>query len=324
MKPSILSNEKVLKYIVEMLRSSSFDDAVGQVEGWPVFAKLMGSLMEDELLKQKIEGDESEITKVLEEKLRSGKPKDIRTSLVSLKILRSLGEHPPKEDFWTKALVAQGLVHLKSEEWKTQKAGITILSALAQTKHGVDAIMPHIEHMVNMLLPGSLRPQRSTPVGSHLKPSCMLGPACALRVLSEDETLRKITNEMAQLERLKDLWLDGNLIEDDTPHWRVKTPTKDDVLEMIDKMIKSVSGDFSEDLSITSVGRSALPEIRHWARLAVLVRESVGKAIAPPVKVTTNAFRYATQRLSARQMTYLLDRLQHVRSQRTGQRQPVS
>jgi hypothetical protein len=45
-------------------------------------------------LKRKIEGEDSEITKVLEEKLRRGKPKDIRTSLVSLEILRSLGEHP--------------------------------------------------------------------------------------------------------------------------------------------------------------------------------------------------------------------------------------
>jgi hypothetical protein len=47
MKQSILSNDKVLKYIVEMLRLDSFDDAVGQVEGWRVFAKLMGRLMQD-------------------------------------------------------------------------------------------------------------------------------------------------------------------------------------------------------------------------------------------------------------------------------------
>ncbi|KAF8833622.1 hypothetical protein BDN67DRAFT_702352 [Paxillus ammoniavirescens] len=85
--------------------------------------------------------------------------------------------------------------------------------------------MPHIEHMVNMLLPSSLQPE-TTSAGPQRKPSFMLGPACALRVLSEDETLRKLTNEMAQLENLKDLWLDGNLIEDDTPHWRVKTPTR--------------------------------------------------------------------------------------------------
>jgi hypothetical protein len=65
----------------------------------------------------------------------------------------------------------------------------------------------------------------------------------------------------------------------------------DDVLEMIDKMIKSVSGDFSEDLSVTSVGRLALPEIQHWARLAVLVRDSVVKVVAPPAKVTAKAVR---------------------------------
>jgi hypothetical protein len=40
------------------------------------------------------------------------------------------------------------------------------------------------------------------------------------------EKLRKTTNEIAQLESLKDLWLDGNLIEDETPPWRIKTPTR--------------------------------------------------------------------------------------------------
>ncbi|KIJ09524.1 hypothetical protein PAXINDRAFT_172462 [Paxillus involutus ATCC 200175] len=90
-------------------------------------------------------------------------------------------------------------------------------------------------------------------------------------------------------------------------------------------MIKSVSGDFSEDLSITSVGRLALPDIQHWARLAVLVGDSVVKVVAPPAKVTAKAVRYTAQRLSPRQMAYLLDRLlQHMRSQPTGQRQPGS
>ncbi|KIJ07988.1 hypothetical protein PAXINDRAFT_18845 [Paxillus involutus ATCC 200175] len=89
-------------------------------------------------------------------------------------------------------------------------------------------------------------------------------------------------------------------------------------------MIKSVSGDFSEDLSVTSVGRLALPEIQHWERLAVLIRESVVKAVAPSAKFTAKAVRYTAQRLSARQMTYLLDRLQQRRSQPFAQRLPVS
>jgi hypothetical protein len=87
-------------------------------------------------LKDQIEGDESEITKVLEEKLGRGMPKDIRTSLISLEILRSLGELANglgKGDVWTKGLVEKGLAYLRSEEWKTQKAGVAILSALAQT-----------------------------------------------------------------------------------------------------------------------------------------------------------------------------------------------
>jgi hypothetical protein len=47
MRNLILSNPKIPKYIVGMLRSDSFDDAVGQVEGWQVFADLMKTLMED-------------------------------------------------------------------------------------------------------------------------------------------------------------------------------------------------------------------------------------------------------------------------------------
>ncbi|KIJ09533.1 hypothetical protein PAXINDRAFT_172470 [Paxillus involutus ATCC 200175] len=319
MEESILSKPKLLYYIVEMLRSDSFDDAVGQVEGWRVFADLMKTLMEDDNLKAQIEGRGSEITKVLEEKLKRGKSKGIRTSLVSLEILRSLGEQTndsDQVDVWTHGLVDKGVAYLQSEKWKTQKAGIAILSALAQTQHGVDAIKPHIKDMVNRLLPNSRRlDSNSTDTGgSPLKPSCMLGPACALRVLSEDATLRKATNA-AQLEALQDLWLDGKLIVEDTPSWRVGTPARDDVLEMIDKMIKSVSGDFSEDLGVTSVGRSALPEIHHWGRLAALVRKSVGKVVAPPVNAAVRAVRYTSQRLSHRQITYLLDCLEQVRWQ---------
>ncbi|KIJ06881.1 hypothetical protein PAXINDRAFT_19916 [Paxillus involutus ATCC 200175] len=47
MKQPILSNDEVLKYIVEMLRLDSFDDAIGQIEGWRVFADLMEMLMKE-------------------------------------------------------------------------------------------------------------------------------------------------------------------------------------------------------------------------------------------------------------------------------------
>ncbi|KAF8833616.1 hypothetical protein BDN67DRAFT_985910, partial [Paxillus ammoniavirescens] len=122
MKQPILSNDNVLKHIVKMLRLDSFDDAVGQIEGWRIFANLMRELIRDgnaypkpnfyphvhvnetDDLKRKMEGEDSEITKVLEEKLIRGKPKDIRTSLLSLEILRSLGEHPHEGDFWTEGL----------------------------------------------------------------------------------------------------------------------------------------------------------------------------------------------------------------------------
>ncbi|KAF8832955.1 hypothetical protein BDN67DRAFT_986347, partial [Paxillus ammoniavirescens] len=214
---------------------------------------------------------------------------------------------PPRGGLLVEVVGRKKLAHLESGKWKIQKAGITILSTLAQTKYGVDAIVPHIESIINMLLPDSLEPQEKTAGGSPLKPSRMLGPACALRVLSEDETLRKTTHETAQLESLKDLWLDGNLIKDDTPHWRVKTPTRDDVLKMIDKMIKSVSGDFSEDLGTTSAGRSTLPEIHHWARLAVLVRDSVVKVVAPPAKVTAKVVRSPSTKAIATRRLMLAD-----------------
>ncbi|KAF9227033.1 hypothetical protein BS17DRAFT_442812 [Gyrodon lividus] len=171
---------------------------------------------------------------------------------------------------------------------------------------------------------------------SQLKPSHMLGPACALRVLSDDETIRKATNSMEQFESLKDLWLDGNLVEKETAPWRVKTPTRDDVLEMIDKIIKSVNGDFSTDLGVTSNGHLALPDIQHWDRLAVLVKDSVAKVIVPAVVDSAMAgrcvgyfipscpcahsggARYVIGLLSHRQMAYLLARLQRALSPHAG------
>ena len=87
-------------------------------------------------------------------KLGWGKPKEIRTSLICLDIFRSFGRLYNGEGYlcilaevsldqdgqWTRELVAKSLDHLQNPEWKIQKAGVTILSALAQT--GTDAVPP--------------------------------------------------------------------------------------------------------------------------------------------------------------------------------------
>ncbi|KAF9227009.1 hypothetical protein BS17DRAFT_441300 [Gyrodon lividus] len=330
MKHYINHNQLVPKYIVNMLRLDYFDDAVGQVEGFQIF----GDFMKQDHLRGEIR--KYDITTVLERKLGNGQPKEIRTSLICLDIFRSFDEHGP----WIGDLVQQSLEHLKKEEWRTQKAGVTILSALAQTEYGVKAIEPHIQEIVEMLLPrnylpipetstnaasesvtqpGEMSPTDATssatqpgetqptgaasesathpgatppaaqPPSHHSRsvddtpsvdlrpkpPSWMLGPACALRVLSEDETLRKVTRKTMQYESLKHLYLSGYLVDDVDPSaWRVKTPTKDDVLDMLDKMIKAVDEEFSED-GLTSVGDTVLPHIQHWDRLAALIRDSV-------------------------------------------------
>ena len=72
---------------------------------------------------------------------------------------------------WTRELVDEGLKHLRNPAWKIQKAGVTILSALAQTgmdqppsrnssltfsvtpEHGVAAIGPQLYGIIEMLLP---------------------------------------------------------------------------------------------------------------------------------------------------------------------------
>lgn len=77
---------------------------------------------------------------------------------------------------WTRELVAKSLERLRDPIWKVQKAGVAILSALAQTgthkngspksfisrfaalAHGVATIDPHIPEIVGMLLPESYRP----------------------------------------------------------------------------------------------------------------------------------------------------------------------
>ncbi|KAF9227006.1 hypothetical protein BS17DRAFT_440162 [Gyrodon lividus] len=80
------------KYIVNMLRLDYFDDAVGQVEGFQVFGDLM---KHDDLRKKITECNIAEysITEVLKQKLRTGQPNEIRTSLICLDIFRSFGTY---------------------------------------------------------------------------------------------------------------------------------------------------------------------------------------------------------------------------------------
>ncbi|KAG9309255.1 hypothetical protein JVU11DRAFT_10738 [Chiua virens] len=291
----IKENENLPKNIVGMLRLDYFDDAVGPVEGFQIF----GDFMQHAGLRKMIK--DYNITEVLNMKLGKGKPKEIRTSLICLDIFRSFDEDGP----WTRELVEKSLEHLRKPVWKAQKAGVTILSALVQTNHGVAAIRPRIIDIVEMLLPEGYLPiqlassiasptnptspseAQSQPVatmtGSHASPtppdapvrppSWMLGPACALRILVQNPELRHITRETIQYGSLKHLYLSGTLLDEtDTSAWHIKTPNRGDVVDMLDKMIKAVDEELSEE-GLMPVGDAVLPHIRHWNRLVTLVRD---------------------------------------------------
>ncbi|KAG8214234.1 hypothetical protein J3R82DRAFT_11042 [Butyriboletus roseoflavus] len=210
MKESVKDNELLPKNIVGMLRLDYFDDAVGQVEGFQIF----GDFMQHDDLREKIK--KYNITEVLNTKLGKGKAKEIRTSLICLDIFRSFEQDGP----WTRELVAKSLEHLQNSAWKAQKAGVTILSALAQTEHGVAAIVSQIEKIIEMLLPDGYLPIQppvpgatpanptspsegqtqsaamttesadprspTSPDAPSRPPSWMLGPACALRILAQN------------------------------------------------------------------------------------------------------------------------------------------
>ncbi|KAG8214237.1 hypothetical protein J3R82DRAFT_11045 [Butyriboletus roseoflavus] len=270
MKDSIKDNERLPKCIVKMLRLDYFDDAVGHVEGFQIF----GDLMKHDDLRAKIERDN--ITEVLNTKLRKGRAKETRTSLICLDIFRSFDPNGP----WARELVDQSLKYLRNSVWKAQKVGVTILSALAQTEHGVEAIAPRIYEIIEMLLPKSCLPIQSIPPGatsasptfpsegqtqsaamttesadprSRTLPdvpssSWMLGPACALRILAQKKVLRDRTRETTQYGKLKHLYLSEALVEKaDTSPWRVKRPNRTDVMDMLAKMIKAVDEELSEE-----------------------------------------------------------------------------
>ncbi|KAG9309257.1 hypothetical protein JVU11DRAFT_10740 [Chiua virens] len=147
MTSSIMDNDNLPKNIVGMLREDYFDDAVGQVEGFDIFR----SFMQHEELRKKIE--KYPIADILNEKLGGQKPKEIRTSLICLDIFRSFNT----QEGWSHELVVKSLKHLRKSTWGEQKAGVTILSALAQTEHGVAVIEPQILKIVEMLLPPDYR-----------------------------------------------------------------------------------------------------------------------------------------------------------------------
>ena len=104
--------------------------------------------------------------------------------------------------------------------------------------------------------------------------------------------LRERTRDTLQYGNLKHLHLSGNLVDEtETLAWRVKTPIRGescytsrararnaelgflaDVIDMIDKMIKAVDEELSEE-GLVSIGDTVLPHIQHWDRLAILVRD---------------------------------------------------
>ncbi|KAF9237173.1 hypothetical protein BU15DRAFT_63337 [Melanogaster broomeanus] len=167
-------------------------------------------------------------------------------------------------------LVNRGVQHLESREWKTQKAGVVILSSLAQTQHGVETIEKCVSKIVEILLPEDYRSplppsERTLEVEDPAEdlrtdplPSWMLGPACALHALSADQTLRDAIRKTREFGALKDLWLSGNLTKWSNP-WRKRN-------------------------KLMTVGDFVLPHIQHWDRLGTLVLDwAIIGVTAPPL-----------------------------------------
>ncbi|KAN0091565.1 hypothetical protein V8E55_005131 [Tylopilus felleus] len=299
MKESVKNNEDLPKYIVGMLRLDYFDDAVGQVEGFQIF----GDIMRRAALREKIKY--YNITEVLNAKLGAGKLKEIQTSLICLDIFRSFGRSLSSplshrltllsrylsldpDGPWTRELVAKSLDHLRNPEWGIQKAGVTILSALAQTAGYtlISSTSPTVPRSASLgetqAREGTSRPSRvqtMSPDSPSKPPSSIFGPACALPILAQNSEYSR-TRDTLQYGNLKHLHLSGNLVDEtETLAWRVKTPirgescyTSPDVIDMIDKMIKAVDEELSEE-GLVSIGDTVLPHIQHWDRLAILVRD---------------------------------------------------
>ncbi|KAG8212883.1 hypothetical protein J3R82DRAFT_11216 [Butyriboletus roseoflavus] len=261
-------------YIVNMIRLDYFDEAIGVTEGLAIFEEFLRC---DEL-KQKILG--YDITTLLEHKLGAGKPAEMRMSLIYVNIFRIHGEHS-----LTRNLVERGLFRLGTNQWKTQRAGVAILCSLAQTWFGVEALKPIIPTVGNMLLPNHDTENQQAAHDQSNLPSSLLGPAFVLRVMAQNETLRDDIRQSTQYGILRHLYLFGDLLGvQETPLWRVRTPTRDDVLNVISQMITSV-----DSVQGSTDAGFILPRVQHWDRVARVVRHGVVGAIVVPCAVAVLA-----------------------------------
>ncbi|KAI9566938.1 hypothetical protein HD554DRAFT_1079571 [Boletus coccyginus] len=253
-------------YIVNMMRLDYFDEAIGVTEGFSI----LEDLLRCSEIKRQILG--YDIAAVLESKLGAGIPGEMRTGLIYLNLFRIHGE-----DSLTQNLVERGMSHLRTNQWRTQKAGVAILCSLAQTWFGVEALKQVIPEVVNMILPvhDSSHQQAASQPRTL---SSLLGPAFVVRVLANNETLREEIRQTAEYRRLKHLFLFGDLLgTKETPIWQVRTPTRDDVLGVISQMIKSV-----DSVEGSTNAGFILPDIRHWDRIARVLRNGVVWAMVIP------------------------------------------
>jgi len=166
----------------------------------------------------------------------------------------------------------------------------------------------------------------------------MLGPACALRILAQNKTLRDRTRETIQYSSLKQLYVSGALVDEaDTSAWRIRTPNRTDVINMLDKTIKAVDEELSED-GLMSIGDAVLPHIEHWDRLVTLLRDRtvavvtvlpvvlgvsalaiLGLVMFTPIYLSVRVYGYFKQLLSRYEDTRILDDLLHEPAQDEGQ-----
>ncbi|KAF8554230.1 hypothetical protein OG21DRAFT_1116143 [Imleria badia] len=111
---------------------------------------------------------------------------------------------------------------------------------------------------------------------SHLRP-CWDPHARCVSWRRIAKILRDHMRGIVQYGSLKHLYLSGTLVkETDTSPWRVKTPNRADVINMLDKMIKVVDEELSDE-GLMSIGNAVLPHIVHWNRLVtVLSNRAVG------------------------------------------------
>ncbi|KAH0833400.1 hypothetical protein J3R83DRAFT_12506 [Lanmaoa asiatica] len=188
LKSSIIKNPRVSKYIVKMLRLDYFNDWLGQVEGF----QILGEFMKDDELRGKLK--EYDVLEVLASKLYAFRRKDA---------WRKLGypQSNPLRIFeknanWIDELVSRALEKLELKQWSTQKVGVAVLAALAQTEYGVDTIKGRIHDIVKILLDAS---------NENLKLRAILGPACALRILSENSNLIKAITSETLREHIRDI-----------------------------------------------------------------------------------------------------------------------